>query len=90
MKSYQQLSNAQSFNDKPIIVIRSKLTSDRYDPPFVPAGIAQKMDSLFDNAEKSFKQLSNDLKVVYSTSEKHHLHIADRDLVVNSIKKLVE
>ncbi|NVK58137.1 MAG: alpha/beta hydrolase, partial [Alteromonadaceae bacterium] len=87
--SYQQLKNAQSYGDKPVIVVRAKPNAERYDPPFVPKDIAQQMDTLFGNAEDSFKQLSSKARVVYSGSDNHHLHIADRDLVVKSIKALL-
>ncbi|MDC8829287.1 alpha/beta fold hydrolase [Alteromonas gilva] len=88
MQSYQQLKPAQDFGNKPLIVLRAKLTDEPYDPPFVPKDIATTMDQLFANAEQSFRALSSDTTVTYSTSEKHHLHIADRDLVVKSIKAL--
>ena len=89
MKSYALLANADNFGTKPIIVVRSKLTGERYDPPFVPDDIAKSMDELYSEAENYFKGLSTNSRVIYSESEKHHLHIADRDLVVKSIKELV-
>ena len=89
MRSYKILTNASNFGDKPIIVLRSKLTGKRNDPPFVPDEIAYSMDALYAGAEDYFKSLSTNSRVVYSESEKHHLHIADRDLVVKSIKELV-
>ena len=88
MKSYKILSNAANFGDKPIITVRSKQTGKRYDPPFVPDDIAKSMDSLEAGAEAYFKSLSTNSRIVYSESEKHHLHIVDRDLVVKSIKAL--
>lgn len=88
MKSYKILSNAANFGDKPIITVRSKQTDKRYDPPFVPDEIAKSMDSLEADAEEYFKSLSTNSRIVYSESEKHHLHIVDRDLVVKSIKAL--
>lgn len=90
MQSYEQLKGAQDFGNKPLIVVLSKPSTERYDPPFVPDHIAVKMDTLFDEAETNFKALSNNAVVVYSESEKHHLHIADRDLVVKSIKSLLD
>ena len=89
MKSYAILANTDNFGAKPIIVVRSKLTGERYDPPFVPDDIAKSMDELYSDAENYFKGLSTNSRVIYSESEKHHLHIADRDLVVKSIKELV-
>ncbi|GGD79538.1 hypothetical protein GCM10011357_38140 [Lacimicrobium alkaliphilum] len=89
MKSYEILTNAADFGNKPIIIVRSKAMEERYDPPFVPDDIAKPMDTLFDDAENYFKRLSTNSRVIYSESKKHHLHIADRDLVVNSIKELV-
>lgn len=89
MKSYTILSNAANFGDKPIIILRSKQTGKRYDPPFVPEEVVKPMDSLYANAESYFKSLSTNSRVIYSESEKHHLHIADRDLAVKSIKELV-
>ncbi|GAB2997269.1 alpha/beta fold hydrolase [Psychrosphaera aestuarii] len=89
MKSYKILSEAAKFGDKPIIILRSKQTEERSDPPFVPEEIAKSMDSLYANAESYFKSLSTNSRIIYSESEKHHLHIADRDLVVKSIKELV-
>ncbi len=89
IKSYHQLKNAQNYGDKPVIVIRAKSKDERYDPPFVPNAIAQKMDSLFDNAEAAFQQLSSNANVIYSESENHHLHLSDPDLVITSIKKLI-
>jgi pimeloyl-ACP methyl ester carboxylesterase len=90
IKSYNILSNAANFGDKPIIVLRSKQTSERYDPPFVPSETAAAMDFLYSNADKHFKRLSTNSRIIYSDSEKHHLHISDRDLVVNSIAELVK
>lgn len=90
MKSYAILANAGNFDDKPIIVVRSKVTGERYDPPFVPDDIAKSMDALYSDAENYFKSLSTNSRVIYSESDKHHLHIADRDLVVKSIKALVD
>ena len=89
IKSYKILSNATDFANKPIIVVRAKLTDKRYDPPFVPDDIAQKMDTLYSEAQSYFQSLSTNSRVVYSDSEKHHLHIADPELVVKSIKELV-
>lgn len=89
MKSYSQLENAQDYGSKPIIVLRAKPKNKPYDPPFVPVEIAKPMDTLFASAETYFKSLSKNSRIVYSESEKHHLHIADRDLVVKSIKELV-
>ncbi|WP_448547819.1 alpha/beta fold hydrolase [Thalassotalea fusca] len=89
MKSYKILAKATNFGNKPIIVVRAKSTDERYDPPFVPDEIAQPMDTLYAGAEDYFKGLSTNSRVVYSASEKHHLHIADRDLVIKSIKALV-
>ena len=89
MKSYKILAKAADFGNKPIIVVRSKLTGERYDPPFVPDEIAKSMDTLYSGAENYFKSLSTNSRIIYSESEKHHLHIADRDLVVKSIKELV-
>lgn len=89
MESFKILSSAASFGNKPIITIRSKQTGKPYDPPFVPAEVAKIMDVLNANAENYFKSLSTNSRVIYSGSEKHHLHITDRDLVVKSIKELV-
>lgn len=89
MKSYKILSDAANFGDKRIITLRSKQTGEPYDPPFVPEEIAKSMDSLYANAESYFKSLSTNSRIIYSESEKHHLHIADSDLVVKSIKELV-
>ncbi|WDE08838.1 alpha/beta hydrolase [Thalassomonas viridans] len=89
MKSYQELSNAVSFGDKPVITLRSKQNGERFDSPDVPDDIARKMDKLFDNADSYFKGLSNNSQVFYSNSKKHNLHIHDSDLVVESIKKLL-
>ena len=90
MESYKQLTRTSDFGDKPTIILRSKASEKRYDPPFVPDHIAIEMDKLFDNAEAHFKSLSTNSRVVYSKSERHHLHIFDRDLVVNSIRSLLE
>lgn len=90
MQSYEQLKDAQNFGNKPLIVVFSKSTGERYDPPFVPDAIAKTMDTLFDEAEAKFKALSENTVVVYSESEKHHLNIADRDLVVKSIQSLLD
>ena len=73
-----------------MIVVFSKASGERYDPPFVPDAIAKTMDTLFEQAEAKFKALSENTVVVYSESEKHHLHIADRDLVVKSIQSLLD
>ena len=89
MQSHQQLKQARDFGSKPIVVIRSKPTNKRYDPPFVPDHIAAKMDALEQGAEAYFNSLSSDVTIVYSESERHHLHIADPDLVVAQIQKLL-
>ena len=89
MKSYQQLVNAADFGDKSVIVVRAKQSGKRQDPPFVPDDIAAPFEALFINAEKNFKALSTNSSVIYSESPRHHLHIADRDLVVKSIKAMV-
>ena len=88
MKSYKLLLKTDDFGNKPIITLRAKQSDEPYDPPFVPKDVAVKMDALFDSAEGYFKSLSTNSKVIYSESESHHLHIADRDLVVKSIKAL--
>ena len=88
MKSYQQLLNAKSFGEKPIIVVRSKPSEEPYDPAFVPEVIAEKMDHLEQKSEHYFSSLSANVDIVYSTSEKHHLHLADSDLVIANIKAL--
>lgn len=62
----------------------------RYDPDYVPLEIANKMDTFDANAENYFYNLSTQSHVVYSTSDKHHLHITDADLVVASIIKLLK
>ncbi|GLX84523.1 hypothetical protein tloyanaT_07750 [Thalassotalea loyana] len=90
IKSYKILADASNYGEKPLIIVRSKQTGKRYDPPFVPDEIAYSMDALYAGAESYFKSLSTQSRVIYSESEKHHLHIADRDLVVKSIKELVE
>ena len=89
MESYRQLVEAEGFGSKPLIVIRSKSTGERYDPPFVPENIAAQMEALEQEAENYFNSLSSDVDIVYSESEKHHLHITDSDLVVAKIKELV-
>jgi pimeloyl-ACP methyl ester carboxylesterase len=88
MKSYQQLSSSDNFGSKPIIVIRTKQSEETYDPPFVPDVIAERMESLEQGAENYFKSLSSDVEIIYSESEKHHLHISDPELVVSKIKAL--
>lgn len=88
--SYQSLVTSGCFANKPIIVLRAKASGERYDPPFVPDDIALKMDALYAGAEHDFLGLSSRSAIVYSTSNKHHLHIADADLVVKSIKQLLE
>lgn len=88
IKSHFQLVNAQNFGNKPVFIVRSKPNRERYDPSFVPNDIAAKMTSLFDSAEEFFMTLSSDARVVYSESGKHHLHIADGELVVETIKDL--
>ncbi len=90
MKSYQQLSGSNDFDAKPIIVIRSKQTEEPYDPPFVPDVIAEKMESLEQGAEDYFNSLSADVEIIYSESEKHHLHISDPELVVSKIQALAK
>ncbi|GGF55647.1 alpha/beta fold hydrolase [Alteromonas lipolytica] len=90
MASYKQIKDAQSFGDKPLIILRSKPSQERYDPPFVPDSIAHTMDTLFGQAEKNFKHMSSNTTVIYSESDKHHLHISDPELVIYSIKKLAE
>ncbi|MFH6953916.1 alpha/beta fold hydrolase [Pseudoalteromonas sp. XMcav1-K] len=88
--SYQSLVKSDGFANKPIIVLRAKASDERYDPPFVPDEIALKMDTLYAGAEHDFLRLSSQSAIVYSKSNKHHLHIADADLVVKSIKQLLE
>ena len=90
MKSYQQLSDSDDFDSKPIIVIRAKRSEEPYDPPFVPDVIAEKMESLEQGAENYFKSLSTDVEIIYSESDKHHLHISDAELVVSKIKALAK
>lgn len=90
MKSYEQLSASDDFGSKPIIVIRSKHTEESYDPPFVPDEIAARMEQLEEGAEHYFKSLSSDVEVIYSESERHHLHISDSELVVSKIKTLAK
>lgn len=90
IKSYQQLSAFSGFGHKPLIILRAKQDDKPYDPEFVPADIAAKMARLYENAEVNFLKLSTVAQVVYSESDQHHLHIADPDLVVNSIKALLE
>tara|TARA_B100000749_G_scaffold27168_1_gene19114 strand:- start:1356 stop:2132 length:777 start_codon:yes stop_codon:yes gene_type:complete len=90
MKSYQQLSGSNDFDAKPIIVIRSKQSEEPYDPPFVPNVIAEKMESLEQGAEDYFNSLSADVEIIYSESEKHHLHISDPELVVSKIQALAK
>ena len=89
MKSYQQLSSSNDFDAKPIIVIRAQQSEEPYDPPFVPDVIAGRMESLEQGAENYFKSLSTDVEIIYSESEKHHLHISDPVLVVSKIQGLV-
>lgn len=88
MESYKQLSGSSDFSSKPIIVIRPKRSEEPYDPPFVPDEIAEKMELLEQGAEDYFNSLSTDVEIIYSKSEKHHLHISDPDLVVSRIKAL--
>ncbi|BDX08651.1 alpha/beta fold hydrolase [Planctobacterium marinum] len=88
MESYKQLSNSKGFDSKPIIVIRAKQTGESYDPAFVPDKIAKRMEVLEQGAEEYFKSLSTNVEIIYSESEKHHLHISDPDLVVAKIKTL--
>lgn len=76
--------------DKPLIILRAKPDGKPDDPEFVPADIAAKMARLYENAEVNFLRLSTAAQVVYSESDQHHLHIADLDLVVSSIKSLLE
>ena len=90
LKSYQQLLSADNFAGKPVIVIRSKPKEQRYDPPFVPNEIALKMDELVQGSEQYFNSLSSDVEIVYSTSPRHALHIADPDLVVSKIKAILQ
>ncbi|GHF96082.1 alpha/beta hydrolase [Thalassotalea marina] len=88
LASYQLLKKARSFGSKPIITVRKKLTTERYDPENVPLAIATKMNKFDANAENYFYSLSTQSKVIYSMSDKHHLHITDPDLVVSSIIEL--
>lgn len=88
IKSYTQLVDAQSFGDKPVIVLRAKASDEAYDPPFVPAEIAAKMDTLFNKAEASFLALSSNSRVLYSESSKHHLHLSDPEKVIELIREL--
>lgn len=88
LASYELLKKSKGFGAKPVIVVRSKKKTKRYDPPFVPDEIAATMNNLYDQAETHFSALSSNAFIVYSESEKHHLHIADRDLVVESIIKM--
>lgn len=88
LKSYQQLVNSSNFGDKPVITIRSKQVDEPYDAPFVPREIASVMDEFMAGAEAYFKGLSTNSAVIYSQSDKHHLHIADPELVVKSILDL--
>ncbi|GAA0360485.1 hypothetical protein GCM10009092_25890 [Bowmanella denitrificans] len=89
IKSYQQLSAATGFGDKPLIIVRAKQDNKPYDPEFVPAQIAEKMTMLYANAEVNFQKQATAAKVVYSDSDRHHLHISDPDLVVSSISALL-
>lgn len=88
MESYQLLSNSKNFGSKPLIVIRPKQSGVPYDPPFVPENIAERMERLEQGAESYFRSLSSDVEIIYSESEKHHLHISDPELVVSKIKAL--
>jgi pimeloyl-ACP methyl ester carboxylesterase len=88
MQSYKQLSSANNFNSKPIIVIRAKQSGEPYDPPFVPDDIAKTMDSLEQGTEDYFNSLSTNVEIIYSESEKHHLHISDPELVISKIEAL--
>lgn len=89
IKSYEQLANAKDYGSKPIIVLRTKPQNKPYDPSFVPVEISKPMEALYTNADNYFKSLSQNSRIVYSESEKHHLHIADPDLVVKSIEALI-
>ena len=86
--SYHLLKDAQSFGNKPVIVLRSKPKNKRFDPPHVPAEIAQPMTELWDSADSKFSKLSSNVEIIYSESERHHLHIADPELVVSAIQRL--
>lgn len=76
--------------DKPLFILRVKQDDKPNDPEFLPADIAAKMTRLYANAKVNFLKLSTATQVVYSESDKHHLHNADPDLVVSSIKALLE
>jgi pimeloyl-ACP methyl ester carboxylesterase len=95
LKSYELITSSKTFESKPLIVLFSKTTENyinqtpRYDEPFFPESIAKPMTDLYANATNSFKALSNNTKIIYSQSKRHHLHIADPDLVVSNIKSLV-
>lgn len=89
MASYAILASASNFADKPVIVLRAKPSEERYDPPFVPDKIAASMDELYANADNYFRSLSSNSRIIYSESDKHHLHIADPALVVKSIRALI-
>lgn len=90
IESFKILSKAENFGSKPIITLRAKQSSGRYDPPFVPDEIASSMDKLNASAEGYFSRLSSNSRIIYSKSDRHNLHIADPDLVVNSILSLID
>ncbi|MBA6371298.1 MULTISPECIES: alpha/beta fold hydrolase [unclassified Colwellia] len=95
LKSYELITASKTFEGKPLIVLFSKTSKDyinqtpRYDEPFVPDSIAKPMNDLYANAINSFKALSTDTKIIFSESKRHHLHIADPDLVVSNIESLI-
>jgi pimeloyl-ACP methyl ester carboxylesterase len=95
LKSYELIKHSKTFGNKPLIVLFSKTSenyinqSPRYDEAYVPDSIAKPMNDLYANAINSFKALSTDTKIIFSQSKRHHLHIADPDLVVSNIESLV-
>jgi hypothetical protein len=95
LKSYKLIKSSKTFGSKPLIVIFSQTSkgyinqTPRYDELYVPDNIAKPMNDLYANAIGSFKVLSTDTKIIYSQSKKHHLHIADPDLVVSNIESLI-
>ncbi|TWX49218.1 alpha/beta fold hydrolase [Colwellia hornerae] len=95
LKSYELIKSSKTFGSKPLIVLFSQTSkgyinqTPRYDEAYFPDSIAKPMTELWASAINSFKALSSDTKIIYSQSKKHHLHIADPDLVVSNIESLV-
>jgi len=88
MRSYQQLKQSRDYGDKPLLVVFPTPTATALDPEYVPKDVAKKMSELYAGQESQYQQLSTRSRIIYSDSQQYALHLADKKLVIKTIKSL--